>query len=326
MLNAAPVRPEICGCAAPPRWRCPDCAAATEFLACRWACLQRHRRRRHGDTEPLLVRARREQAASNAAGADNQRTFADHRARLTALLRVLQRGEGLCVLGAGNADDLELATLVRDFGEVHLVDLDGAALRRARARLPARFAARVVLHEEVDLTGLLDGLERRGDDEGALERAASRAPELIAGGLGRTFDLVLSACVLSQLCAPFTRSLARTGAQWRAFLAAIGQAHFELMVRLLRPGGNGVALGDLYLGPATGGPAVVRWADLDDRGVAALRGGVMRLRDPQFLAELLAAPPLVDRVTGARLTEPWSWTVEGARMLVYAVLFQRAEG
>ncbi len=43
--------------------------------------------------------------------------------RITALACALQRGPGLCVLGAGSSEDLGLPELVEAFGAVHLVDI-----------------------------------------------------------------------------------------------------------------------------------------------------------------------------------------------------------
>lgn len=45
----------------------------------------------------------------------------EHGRRITALVRSLQRSEGLCVLGAGNCRDLELAELTPLFGSVRVV-------------------------------------------------------------------------------------------------------------------------------------------------------------------------------------------------------------
>jgi SAM-dependent methyltransferase len=321
-------RVDLCGCRAPSRRRCELCSeTGDEHLACSRSCLEKHWRKRHGRTHEKSIgaRTRRQQALQNDASESNWHSFAGHRARVTGLLRTLQRGEGLCVLGAGNGDDLDLAALVREFGEVHLVDLDGAALERAQERAPAPFASSVVLHGDVDLTGLLDGIERWGDDDGALFAQAEEAAAAVAARLGRTFDVVLSSCVLSQLCAPFTRVLARRPEEWRALMALVGRTHFQLMARLLRPGGTGVALGDIYYGPAAAHAATaLTWASLDRRAEAALREAVMRLRDPHFLAQLLAGPELRDLVVRARLSEPWLWQVEQAAMLVYAVIFQRS--
>jgi hypothetical protein len=317
-----------CGCRGPARWRCELCGDSDPHLSCSRACLERHRRREHGQLfhERVGARARREQAVFNAAGPANWETFAEHRARVTGLLRAVQRGEGLCVLGAGNGDDLDLAALVREFGLVHLVDLDGAALARARERVPGGLRQRVILHGDVELTGLLDDIERWGEDDDRLAGVAAGAAAAIAARLGRTFDVVLSSCVLSQLCAPFTRVLARRAREWQALMRLVGRTHLELMSLLLRPGGNGVALGDVYYGPARERLGQVpTWETLDWQVVLELRSGVMRLRDPDFLAELLAGPPLRDRIAQARLSEPWLWHVEEAAMLVYAVIFQTSE-
>jgi hypothetical protein len=314
---------EGCGCLGPPRWRCEPCSArGQEHLACSRRCLERHWRGRHGQRlDGIGARARRLQTVLNEASAGNWEAFAAHRDRVRRLLCAAQRGEGLCVLGAGNGDDLDLPALVRAFGEVHLVDLDGAALERARGRLPGPLAARVLLHGDIDLTGLLETIELWGDDDEVLRRRAEAAAEEIAARLGRTFDVVLSSCVLSQLCTPFNRVLARRAPEWTAFMRNIGRSHFELVARLLRSGGTGVVLGDGYHGPTSQG--ALSWQTLDGRVARALREGVMRLRDPLFLAELAAAPPVRTLITAARLSEPWLWQVEGALMLVYAILLDR---
>jgi hypothetical protein len=317
-----------CGCRAQPRWRCERCSAGgSEHLSCSRACLAQHLRREHPEAtvETVGARTRRRQQSFNADNGASWESFADHRARVTGLLRTLQRGEGLCVLGAGNADDLDLPSLVREFGEVHLIDLDGAALERAHARLPVAVADRVSLHGDLDLTGLLDGIERWGEDDGTLAAEAAGTAATLAARLGRTFDVVLSSCVLSQLCAPFTRALARRAPEWTALMGLVGQVHFELMARLLRPGGTGVALADAYYGlPSAPRPQPSTWEALPRRTVEGLREGVLRLRDPAFLGALLAGPPVRQLVASARLSEPWFWRVENALMLVYAVVFQRA--
>jgi hypothetical protein len=313
---------------APPRWRCERClAAGREHLACSRRCLERHWRRRHRQSEDESIgrRARLAQASHNEGGASNWASFTPHRDRITGLLRAVQRAEGLCVLGAGNGDDLDLPALVREFGEVHLVDLDGAALARAHARVPAPLAGRVILHRNVDLTGLLDSVERWGEDDQLLAHQAERAAAAVAARLGRTFDVVLSSCVLSQLCTPFTRALARKAPEWKALMTVVGRTHLELVARLTRSGGSGIVLGDSYYGPAgSAPPPAPTWETLDAGARRALRDGIMRLRDPDFLAELVAGPPVRALMSSARLSEPWLWQVERAIMLVYALIFERS--
>ena len=62
--------------------------------------------------------------------------YAAHRAQVTRLL--LEAGgdspERLCLLGAGNLNDLDLTALLGRYREVVLVDLDGDAIRRGLNR------------------------------------------------------------------------------------------------------------------------------------------------------------------------------------------------
>ena len=67
--------------------------------------------------------------------------FASHRVQMTALIEqavgVLPLSFGkptLCVLGAGNGNDLDLAKIAPQFSEIRLVDLDPTALGRVKDR------------------------------------------------------------------------------------------------------------------------------------------------------------------------------------------------
>ena len=74
-----------------------------------------------------------EQIASNQSALGHEASFAEHRARLTREIaeRAPASGRGrLCLLGAGNANDVDLELLAKRFAEVHLVDLDRDAVGR----------------------------------------------------------------------------------------------------------------------------------------------------------------------------------------------------
>ena len=71
--------------------------------------------------------------------------YAGHRAQVTKLLASSGKsGEErrLAVLGAGNANDLDLEVLAGVFSDVHLADLDAVALARAVRRQDAATRAR----------------------------------------------------------------------------------------------------------------------------------------------------------------------------------------
>jgi hypothetical protein len=328
------VKTRTCGCRARPRRRCELCdPARVVFTACGSRCLQAHLSSQHAERAPAtLQRAQDRQAAINRArqGWD---LYEPHRARLTRLLRALQRGDGLCVLGAGNCDDLDLPALCREFGEVHLVDLDGSALAQAVARLPEPVRKRVVTHADVDLSGSLDRLDRWGDEfpgDPELAALSSDITSTLAARLGRTFDVVLSACLLSQLRLPVQETLLLALPDWERLFAAIDRAHLATVAALTRPGGTGLLALDLtssaklpelaaFTSPAT-------WDALADVASQAIATRRIQLSvDPTKLMRALAEPPLATQTERPRLSDPWVWdTGGGVLALVQALLFTRA--
>jgi hypothetical protein len=335
MFDSAP-RPAgpvtTCGCVSPSRWQCGLCDPRRGvFLACSRRCLSAHRRSRHGQESPDRPhqRARADLLAGNRHNDANWDLYQGHRDRLTRLLEAIQRGEGLCVLGAGNGDDLELPRLVRAFGEVHLVDLDGEALARALARVPEPQRRRITVHAELDLGGLLDSMEVWADDfpgEGRWRGLADEAAARIAAQVGRRFDVVLSDCIVSQLAVPFFRALVARPPEWAALMRALGRAHLGAMATLLAPGGTGLLLGDFpHQGPAAGPGAVSSWDTLDPEVLRRLREGIQLLRKPDALMDLAGAPDLPVPLESVRLTEPWPWEQSHGLQVAYGVLFKRAE-
>ncbi len=319
---------ETCGHASPARWRCDACDDdLPAFLACSSECLDRHFDNKHGSVRRRshLERATAALRAKNEPNERNRSDFEPHRAKLMELLSRV-RGEGaLCVLGAGNCDDLDLSGLVRAFGEVHLVDLDRSALRKALERVDVEERRSIVLHEGVDLTGLLGSVDTWAESEAALAVMAKAAARAIASAIGRTFRVVLSSCVVSQLCVPFFRILARSGSEWADFMEKLGRIHLDTIALLMRPGGTGVLVGDSLYVPraAESSTPVPTWETLDPVAEDRLRNGPMLLRNPQFLLSLLHEPEIAAKIERPEITQPWLWTVEDSVMLVYAVLLRK---
>lgn len=101
--------------------------------------------------------------------------YAPHRARVTSLLELQHRRVfhpagvsplqhvrdhplphgRLCLLGAGNTNDVDLRRLLRRFEVIELVDIDGEALARGTTgQLPEAARRRIVMHGGIDLLGL----------------------------------------------------------------------------------------------------------------------------------------------------------------------------
>src|SRR3712207_5062684 len=93
------------------------------------------------------------QAKYNRSTADSWQTYASHRAEIAALLEPLDAaasGGRLCVLGAGNCNDLHLPTLLERFDELHLVDIDAAAIANAVKRQGVAGSSGILLHGDAD--------------------------------------------------------------------------------------------------------------------------------------------------------------------------------
>jgi hypothetical protein len=335
MFDSAPrsARPVTsCGCVSPSRWQCPLCDPRRGvFLSCSCRCLEAHRSARHRQdaVDQPYERARYELRTGNQNNERNWDLYQGHRYRLTRLLEAVQRGEGLCVLGAGNGDDLDLPRLVRAFGEVHLVDLDGEALARALARVSEPQRRKITVHADVDLGGLLESIEGWADDfprEAQWPALADAAGARIAARVGRRFDVVLSDCIVSQLAIPFYRALVARPPEWAALMRAIGRAHVGAMGSLLSIGGTGVLLGDFPHAPGSGGSGEISsWDTLDPEVLRRLTGGIQLLRKPAVLMELAGAPDLPVRLDLVRLTEPWGWMHGQGLQVAYGVLFKRPD-
>jgi hypothetical protein len=338
--DAAAVRTRRCPHSTAPRRRCELCDPAREvFVACSAACVDRHRCEDHAAAPTAASAATATHVLQNATTLNRARVgaevYQEHRARVLRLVRAVQRGEGICVLGAGNCDDLDLPALVRDFGQVHLVDIDGDALGAAIARAPESIRARLTAHGGLDLSGTISEIDRWGDSYPSdqelarfAEATAARLVASIAGPAGG-FDVVLSASLLSQLYLPVRDTLLLGMADWQRLFTAIERAHLLTVAGLTRAGGTGVLALDVasshklpelgaFADPAT-------WDGLGAAMDAAITARQVALSpDPKRLLSLLAEAPLSSLAERARLTEPWVWEMgEGVRALVYGLLFAR---
>ena len=267
-------------------------------MACSKACLDAHQPT-HGNVTSAAERAKQLLARVNALHPDSSGAFAPHRARLMDLV-----GEGgaerrLLVLGVGNASDLDLPLLTERFREVHLVDLDGAALERAKARQPEPVQARLVLHPDVDLSGLLERLDDWGDafpEPRLLGATAVAAARALVARLG-SFDVVLSTCVLSQLGLPFRRNWVAPASTWANLSAALNAVHLATLAGCTAR--RGVLVFDVQ----------------EHDGVAT--------PDPEQVLAQLRSPGLAALVASPRLSAPWQWQLGSSLQTVYAIEFVR---
>jgi len=258
--------------------------------------------------------------------------YRGHRESLTRLIiEGVLPGSGLrlCVLGAGNANDLELDKLVEHFSEIHLVDVDAEALEGARARQSPDVAKHLTLHAPVDLTGFLDKLEAwsrmQVTEEEMLAHPAATGKEL-AARLG-TFDLVVSACVITQMQLSILTALGDAHRLFDAVRHTLALTHLHTLFALTAPGGRALLVTDVlsskgyhYLNKLPPGANVLQiLGDVmaAERVIYSARPGLFHLlfrQDSVLASQSKLSPPLA----------AWLWqNGPDIRFLVYAMDIRR---
>jgi len=250
--------------------------------------------------------------------------YAEHRRRVTDLLVGYDPEAAptigneaptsrLCVLGAGNCNDLDLPQLLTRFGEIHLVDLDAEALSAGVGAQRLDADPRVALHPGVDVIGLSGRLSFWSCDrppplaeiDAMLAAVAGDGP----GPLEGSFDAVASVCLLSQLLEPIKLALGETHCQYLPLVQAVRTRHLRQVVNLCRPGGHLVLVTDFV-----SSDTCPELATVADGQLPALAEQLVSSQNfftglnPFLLKHMFASDPwLTRRVRDARLSRPWRW-------------------
>jgi len=256
--------------------------------------------------------------------------FARHRDRVTQLLTQVAPPSGrLCVLGAGNSNDLDLPALLQAYAEVHLVDLDAAALQSGLARQGCQPTDRLRLYGDVDLTFIADRLDsgspQRPPSDADLDlcvRTLAAPPPL---ELPSPFDTVASVCLLTQLFQCVGLSLGLQHPRLIDTIMRLRGQHLRLLVDLLRPGGTAVLVLDFVSSLTCPELPRVPEASLSDKAVELIsRRNFFTGVNPFIIRHLFeTAPELAPAVASVQLTAPWLWDFGPRVYLVCAILVRR---
>jgi hypothetical protein len=264
---------------------------------------------------------------SNRQALDAWTRFADHRNRLLRILTTLAaNASSLCVLGAGNLNDLDVGHLLHLYEQVDLVDIDTGAVCAGVIRQGATAMTAVRVHAPIDLSGILDRLptaSHHGDDATALRDALAHHRCAVKGA---PFDVTASTGLLTQLLqAVGDSSLASCEAVEVSL--ALRDKHLADLLHLTRPGGTAVLVTDVV--STSTAPQLL---DVPQAGFEEHMADLVAAKNfftgtnPYRIAALLEEDdrfrPLVVDV---RLLEPWLWRVTADRQhLTCAILARRA--
>jgi hypothetical protein len=254
--------------------------------------------------------------------------FETHRDKLLQLLRTpLNRSSlRLCVLGAGNCTDLDLHELLKTFHELHLVDLDHEALANGVRRQRLFDSPIVHRHGGIDVTGCLDEIASWSPTTPiAAEAVKSCAASFrtVLPMLPGPFDVVVSACLLSQLLRGVVMAIGESHPQFLDAIQAVRTGHLRLLAELVAPGGCGLLATDLVSSDTY--PSLRFVPDENLSGVLArlvhernfFHGLNPAIVASFFRTDLVGAAA----ISKAETIRPWRWDFGTRVYAVYAIRF-----
>jgi len=272
------------------------------------------------------------QALANLSALPHFESFGEHRRRLTQLLLAAAPSHAprtLCVLGAGNCFDLDLDALAGCYDALQLVDIDARALEGAFTRQAPTTRERLVLHASVDLSGLLERIERWArlevTPEELIAHPAATAAHL-KEQLGGPFDVVLSACMLSQMQLSVLNVLGERHRLFEAVRWTLNLTHFRTLAALTRSSGSALFATDVSSGQLHALDALA--PGVDHRALVqelARSGAVFDFADPKRLTELFQDDPVLWKAFQSfNVDDGWLWSNgPETQFLVYASLLRR---
>jgi hypothetical protein len=266
---------------------------------------------------------------------DNRDAAAPHRRIVTDLILEAcgdAASPRVCVLGAGNLNDVELAPLIARGARVVVTDLDGEGLRAGVARQGYADDPRVEVVPDVDVAPLLARLgsaTREGrplpEDEELRALAADTSAAALMPAGSEAFDVVVSTCLLSQLMLGLMDTLTPSHPRFLDCLLAVRNAHIRLTLDLCKTGGRVLLVTDVVSSDTVPG--------LGDRPreelpgllavLVAQRNFFSGMNPLALIGTLSSEPTLAPRIGELRVIPPWLWKMGPRDFLVCGFLFRR---
>lgn len=266
----------------------------------------------------------RRQIESNRQNRDAWARYAPHRARVTQLVMdALGPGDRVCVLGAGNVNDVDLLAVLEQARTVDLVDLDGDAMTDGVRRQELHGDPRVRLSTGWDLSGVLDRLSRESDLARIVDAVDGYEPPLPFD----TFDVVLSVGVLTQLF----QSIIDAELDPEATVAVILRLrarHLLDLTRLARLGGQAILVTDTVATSTAPHLPTLAETELEPAMAALVASGNFFTGTNAYrvAAVLEESAPFTGCVSDVTLHDPWLWAVTPDREhLTYAITWARRQ-
>ncbi|MDX1928750.1 MAG: hypothetical protein SFV81_19630 [Pirellulaceae bacterium] len=264
--------------------------------------------------------------------------FDTHRQRVTDLIKqagVLKQDEGvqagrMCVLGAGNCNDLDLVELANVFQEIVLVDIDSAAMEQAVANGGGKaLRGRVHVTESTDVTGIFERLQA-ADVKDASSSAVTELLALLTVNPklpSAPFDCIVSTCLISQLLDSVILALGANHPGLVPLLLTLRRQHLRTIVHNLADHGRGIFIFDFVSSQTLPNLMQIDEGRLSQTLVEAInaKNFFTGLNPFAVQAELQSHADFVGLIADVQLHSPWRWDIGKKQFAVSAISFQRKE-
>jgi len=258
--------------------------------------------------------------------------FEPHRQRVMHLIKQAAGSTSgrLCVLGAGNCNDLDLVELLNVFGEIVLVDVDRAATEIAVVNgLRESLRERVHVADSTDVTGAFERLQTadakdfNSNATNDLLTLLTINPQLPLS----PFDCIASTCLLSQLIDSVVLVLGTNHPSIVPIILALRRQHLRTLVHSLVAGGRGLLVFDFVSSQSVPGLMQIDDARLNQTLIEAInaKNFFTGLNPFAVQAELKTHSDFAGLITDIRLHPPWRWDIGIKQFAVSAISFRRRQ-
>jgi hypothetical protein len=276
-----------------------------------------------------------EQKLYNVATRDHWREFSTHREKISRLLKVKElAGKRLGVVGAGNCNDLDLVKLADHYASLVLLDLDLSAMQEGvRRQFPNEVPYNIVL-DAFEVTGALERFDaiKATTDESQRETIIHELLEILEKTAvyehpSVPFDVVVSACILSQLIGIVVTSVGESHPQFLALVQAVRRQHLRWLVQHTAPGGWLIVLLDFVSSDSA--PEIVTATERELTKIAQSLIGARNFftgMNPAVINQAISDPLVSgDCLDSIHWMDCWRWNL-GPRVYLTTALIAKKKG
>jgi len=243
---------------------------------------------------------------------DKWKDYTSHRKQVMNLLMGANKASNthnsLCVFGAGNANDLELHSLLKAYKNIHLIDIDTEALHYAIQNVENK---KIQIHGNIDLSGLQNHLPKwmakpTGAEISQIETAVKASHLIVKGLPPGSCDVTISTCVLHSFATQIARFIGHDHNPFAQIVNAARTFHVQSMMQYTKQNGRIILISDMVSSTAFPSLSNLRKKDLT---VDLLENLIADRQfftgaNPKEIVNALRSSPFAKDVT---LLPPWKW-------------------